>query len=190
MLKFIKKHWPLLGLFILFALIAFYLVNSDRKSITDTLLENILPEEGVVLKDIQFAQENPDKGISWTLNAGEMRSSTDKKYISFHNFLLKVKYKNRPPLELKGDKGNYSRESHEINLLGNLDGVSEDGYRIITDKIKINENSGQINTDSHVKIFGPFFSIEGQGLLIDHKKETLKILSNVTTKINMEPLTK
>ena len=85
---------------------------------------------------------------------------------------------------LKGEKGDYSRDSGRINLRGNLQGTSSDGYRVVTDQILINENTGLLNTDGHVKIFGPFFSIEGQGLSIDVEKETVKILSKVTSVIN------
>ena len=66
----------------------------------------------------------------------------------------------------------------------NLKGTSSDGYRIITDQILINEKTGRLSTDRRVKIFGPFFSIEGQGLSIDVEKETVKILSNVTSVID------
>ena len=184
MRRFIKRQWPLLGLCILLAVVALYLLKSDKKAIRETIFEEILPDEGLVIKGFQYNQENPDKGVSWALDAEEMRSSDNNNLISFHDFLLTVKAENRPSIELKGEKGDYSRDSGKINLRGNLKGASSDGYRIITDQILINEKTGRISTDRHVKIFGPFFSIEGQGLSIDVEKETVKILSNVTSVIN------
>jgi len=38
-----------------------------------------------------------------------------------------------------------------------------------------------------VKISGAFFSVEGTGLFLDLGKETMQILSNVTTLIHGEP---
>jgi LPS export ABC transporter protein LptC len=185
---FIRKQWPLLGLCILLVVVALYLVKSDKKAIRETLFEEILPDEGLVIKGFQYNQENPDKGIKWALDAEEMRSSSDNNLISFHDFLLTVKSENRPSFELKGEKGDYSRDSGKINLRGNLYGASSDGYRIVTSQILINENTGLLNTDGHVKIFGPFFSIEGQGLIIDVENETIKILSNVTSVINEDSI--
>jgi len=164
--------------------VALYLLKSDKEAIRETIFEEILPEEGLVIRGFQYNQENPDEGIRWALDAEEMRSSDNNNLISFHDFLLTLKAKNQPSIELKGEKGDYSRDSGKINLRGNLKGASSDGYRIITDQILINEKTGRISTDRHVKIFGPFFSIEGQGLSIDVEKETVKILSNVTSVIN------
>lgn len=184
MRRFIKRQWPLLGLCILLVVVALYLLKSDKEAIRETIFEELLPDEGLVIKGFQYNQENPDKGVRWALDAEEMRSSDNNNLISFHEFLLTVKAKNRPSIELKGEKGDYSRDSGKIHLRGNLEGTSSDGYRIITDQILINEKTGQLSTDRHVKIFGPFFSIEGQGLSMDVEKETVKILSNVTSVIN------
>ena len=185
----IKKQLPLLGLGILLAVVATYLVKSDKKVVRETVFEELLPEEGLVIKGFQYNQENPDKGITWVLDAGEMRSSGDNNLISFHQFRLKLKAKNRPSFDLKGEQGNYSRDSGEIILQGNLEGISGDGYKLVTDQILINEKSGQVQTERPVKISGPFFSIEGLGLFIDLEKETLKILSDVTSTLKPEHLT-
>ena len=127
--------------------------------------------------------------MTWSLDAKEMRSSEDENSISFNDFRLMVKPKDRPVIELTGEKGNYSRNSGEINLWGNLKGISGNGYSIVTDHILINEKSRQLTTDRPVVISGPFFSINGQGLLVDLEKETLKILANVTAIIDEESVT-
>ena len=189
MRHFIKRQWPILGLCILMVVVALYLLKSDKKAIRETIFEEVLPDEGLVIKGFQHNQENPDKGVRWALDAEEMRSSDNNNLISFHEFLLTVKAKDRPSIELKGEKGDYFRDSGNIDLRGNLKGTSSDGYRIITDQILINEKTGQLSTDWPVKIFGPFFSIEGQGLSIDVEKETVKILSNVTSVINEGQIT-
>lgn len=191
MKQLLKKQWPILGLCTLLAVVAFYLYESREEIIRETIFEALVPPgEGLILKDIQYAQEDPEKGMTWALDASEMRSSGDKNSISFSGFLLKVHSKNRPSFELKGDQGDYSRDSGKINLRGNLEGISSDGYRFLTDQIQINEKSELLRSDRPVKIFGPFFSVEGRGLHVDLKKEKLKILSNVTAVINMEHVTK
>lgn len=185
----IKKQLPLLGVGILLAVVAIYLVKSDMTVVRETIFEEMLPEEGLVIKGFQYNQENPDKGVTWALDAGEMRSSGNNNLISFSQFRLTLKAKDRPSFELKGEKGNYSRESGEIILEGDLKGVSEDGYRLVTDQILINEKLGQIRTERPVKISGPSFSIEGLGMFMDLKKETLKILSDVTSTLKTEHFT-
>jgi hypothetical protein len=45
-----------------------------------------------------------------------------------------------------------------------------------------------LTTEDHVEITGPFFSIAGQGLRLDLEKETVRILSGVTTLIDGKSL--
>ncbi len=182
----IKKQLPLLGVGILLAVVAIYLVKSDMKVVRETIFEEILPEEGLVIQGFQYNQENPDKGITWVLDAGEMRSSGDNKLISFYQFRLTLKAKDRPSFDLTGEQGSYSRDSGEITLQGNLEGISGDGYKLVTDQVLINEKSGQIRTESPVKISGPSFSVEGLGMSIDLERETLKILADVSSTLKTE----
>ena len=170
------------------AAVAFYLVRSGKEFIQDPLIRGVMSGEGVKLKDIQYTQDDPDKGLKWVLNAGEVRFSEDRKSIFFKDFHLKVIPENRPFFELKGRKGDYLRDSGEINLWGDLEGFSGNGYRIVTEHLMINEKLGHVSTDEPVKVFGPFFSVSGKGLIMDLEKESAKILSDVTTTIEQESL--
>jgi len=185
----LKRHWPLLGLGMLLAVVAFYLLKSGKGG-GETAIKEIIMGEGLMLKDIHYAQDNPEKGILWALDAQEMKSSGDKSLISFKGFRLKVQPKDGPPTELTGAKGDYSRDSGEINLWGNLEGVSGNGFKVTADHLLIHEKSGKITSDKPVKMMGPGFTVEGQGLFFDLKNETLKILSSVTATIEKEAIAK
>jgi LPS export ABC transporter protein LptC len=180
MTSFLKRQWPLFGLGVLVAVVGFYLVKSGKEVFQEPFFEEIMSEGGLKLKDIHYTHDDPDEGLKWILDASEVRFSADKKSILFHDFRLTMEPESRVFLELKGNRGDYSRDSGEINLWGNLEGSSENGYRIVTEHILINERSGHLSTDKAVKIFGPFFSVAGQGLIVDLGKKRLKILSDVT----------
>jgi len=188
MKRSLLRQWPLIGLGLVLAAVAFYLVRSGKEFIQDPLIRGVMSGEGVKLKDIQYTQDDPDKGLKWVLNAGEVRFSEDRKSIFFKDFHLKVIPENRPFFELKGRKGDYLRDSGEINLWGDLEGFSGNGYRIVTEHLMINEKLGHVSTDEPVKIFGPFFSVSGKGLIMDLEKESAKILSDVTSTIEQESL--
>ena len=186
MKSFLKRQWPLIGLGLMLASVAFYLLKSGKELIHEPLVKAIISGGGVKLKDIQYVQDDPDKGLKWVLDAREVRLSEDKK--SIHDFHLKVEPQNRPFFKLKGSRGDYSRDTGEINLWGNLEGFSDNGYKILTDHLLISETSGHVSTDKPVKIFGPFFSVTGQGLFVDLVKERLQILSDVVTHLDQVPL--
>jgi len=188
MINLLKKQWPLVGLAILLVIVAFYVLRSGKEIIQNSLIKEIVPGEGLKLKDIHFSQDDPDKGLKWVLDAKEVRFSGDRSSVYFNDFQLRVEPENRPFLRVKGKRGDYSRDSGEINLWGDLEGFSGDGYRIVTEHILINEKLRYLSTEKPVKIFGSFFSVKGRGLFIDLEKERVKIASNVTATVNKESL--
>lgn len=188
MKNFLKRQWPLLGLGLLLVTIALYLVRSGRELIQAPLLKDVMSGEGIKLKDIQYAQNDPNKGLKWVLDASEVRFSEDKNTVFFNDFHLRLEPENRPFFELKGNRGDYSRDSGNINLWGDLDGVSGNGYRIVTEHLMINEKRRQVNTEKPVRISGPFFTVAGRGLFVDLEQERIKVLSDVTTVLDREPL--
>ena len=179
---FLKKQWPLLGLGAVLVLVSFYLIRSGKEIIKKPIL-NEIASQGVNLKDIHYVHDDQDEGMKWVLDAVEVRFSKGRDNIIFNDFVLTVEPKNRPWFKLKGKKGDYSRDSGEIELWGDLEGYSGNGYRFIAEHLLINEKNSYLSTHKPVQIFGPFFSVEGLGLFFDFKKENLKILSNVTATI-------
>lgn len=166
--------------------VSFYLTRGWNEILQGRILTNILSEEGIKLENINYTQNSPDDGMKWNLDAKEVKFSKDRQFISFRDFRLKLEPENRPSVELEGKRGDYDRNSGEINLHGDLVGHTNDGYRIITQHILYKHKEGLLKTDEPVKIMGPFFSIAGRGLYLNLEKETLRIISGVTTSIYRE----
>ena len=189
MIILLKKYWPLIAIGALLIVVSFYLLKPSKEVVQGPVEEVSSPKEGLNLKDIHYTQDDPEARIKWVLDAKEVNFSEDRNVIIFHDFRLEVAPEDKPWFKLNGQKGEYSRDSGDMKLWGNLEGSSQNGYRITTELIQINEKQGHMKTDKPVKIFGPFFSVKGRGLFIDLEKETVEILSNVTTIISEESLT-
>jgi len=187
MKSFLKRHWPLIGLVILAVTVVFFIIKAGWWVIQEPILKEVMSGEGLKLKDIHYTHDDPDDKIKWVLDATEVRFSGDRKFFSFRDFSLKIEPEERPHFELKGKKGDYSRESGKINLWGNLRGKTGNGYRIFTEHLLFMEKKGKLSTEKPVKIIGPFFSITGRGLLAELDQEVLKILDDVTTVVKEEP---
>lgn len=164
------------------------MMGAQKEIIKESLLSDMVGGEGLKLKNVSYAQNDPSQGMRWTLDAKEVKFSKDKTFISFKDFQLKLRPQNRPTVELKGKKGDYDRNSGEINLRGDLQASTDNGYRIITEHILYKEKEGYLKTEEPVRILGPFFSVAGRGLYYNPEKETLKIHSDVTTRIAKESL--
>jgi len=186
MKKFFKRQWPLIALALLLAVVGLYLSQGLKSPIKGPVIKEILSGEGLQLKDIHYVQDNPDEGLKWILDAKEVTFSEDRSSIAFQEFQLKVEPRNRSPIRLKGEKGDYAKDTGVINLRGNLELSSEDGFRMVTDQVRIHEKRRHLRTDQPVKIFGPSFSISGRGLFLDLDRERLQVLSDCKTVIKKE----
>lgn len=148
----------------------------------------INPEESLKLQDIHLAETTPDRGLKWVLDASEGKISKDQRIISFTNFRLRLEPENRPKVALEGKRGEYDKHSGNLSLSGGLKGQMDTGYVITTEEAIFRQKQGDLETDKPVKIIGPFFSVEGRGLYVNVKDETLKILSEVKTTIRDDSL--
>lgn len=153
-------------------------IEEEPKS-TDTVVE-----KGVdLMENISLTGGDSDKGVKWVLKAKKIESSDNQAAYSGIDFRV-MKLDDGAWIELKAEEGDYDRNSDEITLRRNVNGQTEDGYRFVTDHLLYNEEKGSIETDAPVKIFGPFFTISGQGLDFNLEEGVLKILADVTTHID------
>ena len=160
--------------------VAFYLLRFGSSGVRETIVEQITDGEGIKLQDIEYTQDDPERGMKWVLRAKEVNITDNNSFVTFSDFKLRLDPENRSSLSLKGERGEYSRESGDIELTGDLEGVSA-GYTIRSEKVLINEKTGKMISSEPVKIVGSFFSVEGTGFTADLKTETIKILSDVKT---------
>lgn len=163
--------------------VLFYLFEGRSNIVRKPLPADVGSEEGISLKDIHLTQQGPDEIMKWTLDAKEVKFSLDRQMVSFNQFYLKLEARDKPSMELTGQKGDFNRKSGEIMLRGALRGYSDRGYEIMTEQVVYRQKLGSLETEHHVRIKGPSFSLEGQGLTLDLKKEVLRINAKVTARI-------
>jgi LPS export ABC transporter protein LptC len=177
-----------LGLGIMLAWAVSYLVMSGKEVVGNRLLSELLPEEGLKLKDIHYTQDDSAHGLKWVLDAKEVTLTGDNESASFRDFFLLLESKERSPVRVSGKKGSFNRTTGVMELWGDIEARSEDGYCFSTDHLIFNQKTGIITTESAVEVSGPFFSVEGQGLFVDLNQKELKVISNVTTRVHEKAL--
>ena len=138
------------------------------------------------MRNIHYAQNDPDEGVRWILDAEEGSMSKDMRYISLKNFQFSLEPESGVAIKIRGKSGDYDNRSNTIHLRGDLHGSTEDGYEIITQHIMLNQKEAYLKTDEPVQIIGPFFSVKGKGLFLDMNLKVLRILSEVTMVIDGE----
>lgn len=180
------KYLPLAGIIILFMAIGYFLIKAGYKGGNNAVLNEVLPEAGLTIKNFHSSQDDPDEGTSFVLDADEGTYSQDKQRVMLNNFRLKLELSNSASMEIKGNRADYDTNSKVINLSGNLQGNSSDGFKIFTEHLTYKQKEGVLKTDEPVRITGPFFSMTGKGLLCYPEKEQFEIISDVTTLIEQD----
>ena len=189
MKKLFKKHWPLIVIGALLVVVGIYLFDVRKKPVVKQVVQaEPATEEGIKLKNIHYTQEDPDKNLTWLLDAKEVTFSKNRQFMTFKDFRLRIESKDRPAIEIEGDRGDYDKNTQVITLRGDLLGTMEDGYKIVTERAVYRGKEGYLTSDAPVTIHGPLFSIQGVGLYFNPEKETLKIKSNVITSIRDKEL--
>ncbi|MBW1785571.1 MAG: LPS export ABC transporter periplasmic protein LptC [Deltaproteobacteria bacterium] len=170
----------------LVGVVAFYLIQSGDNGLHEPDMDGVEAGEGLKLKDIHYTHDDADEGMKWILDAEEVSFSSDRNSMVFRDFKLRVEPESEQWVEMKGNRGEYSRDSGDIKLWGDLVGRSQGGYRFSTERLHINEKTRQARTDDVVEITGPLFSVRGKGLFADLNEERVEILSDVTSTLKQE----
>lgn len=185
MKRFVKRHWPLVGVGVLLLVVVFYFARAGKDFVkTAALIKDVISGKGVRLEDIHYRQDDPDEKIKWVLDAKEVRFSEDRKIIRFFEFYLEVEAEGRPGFSLRGQRGIYYKEKGKIELRGKLDGTYGTKYRFLTESVVINEKKGTVNNEVPVEILGPLFTVKGKGLFADLSGKRIKILSDVVATLD------
>jgi len=188
MKKIFKKQWPLLGIGALILFVAVNVFLAQRGFISGSDSSEKGGREGFRFKDIHYEHSDPDAKVTWLLDALEVTTSKDRRFMSFRNFRLQVRPQDKSHVELTGENAEYDRETGEVVLQGDLKGKTDNGYTFETESAVYNQKKGDLRTDEPVVISGPMFFVRGRGMSFDVNRKILRIHSDVTTSVKREIL--
>jgi LPS export ABC transporter protein LptC len=182
-----KRYLPIAGIVILFVILGYFLVKSPGgKGINKTTISELPPDAGLTGKTLHIVEDHPEEGYRFVLDADQAASSQNEERITLNGVGLRFERKNGLTMEIKGAHGDFNKSLNEISLKGDVQGSSSEGYSISTEDIVFNQKEGVLKTDEPVKMLGPFFSVSGRGLRFYPGKETLRIISNATTMLELK----
>ncbi len=142
-----------------------------------------LPEGLMMIMDqgIRFSEIKGDK-VSWTIEAVAIRYYQDEERIT----LDKPRVKMYPPeggeVKVTGNSGEFFRLSGDMDLIGSVEGSSDLGYTMTTDRLHYSESEKTISTDAPVLIKSDDMSLNGKGLVFDIESQQLSISKGVRIK--------
>ena len=190
MVTFMKKvpvaTWPIVGIFFLLVIVAFFLFKVQHLGMVSSKIPQLIPGESLKISDIKYSQDYKDGGGKWELRAKEGHFFDNDQFMALKDVLLTLDSFNKTSYTIKGNEGNYFRKSGTIILKGDVLGRSATGYHIETTLLTYRQEDNEVETDEPVKIIGPFFQVKGDGLYIDLSKKKFMVKKNVCTTFNGE----
>lgn len=173
--------WPVAGIFFLLIITAFFLFKVPHLIMVSPITSSLVPRESLKISDIKYSQDYKNDKGKWELKAKEARFFNKSQIVALKDVFLKLNSFKKTSFTIKGDEGDYFRESGEIILKGDVMGRSADGYQIETSLLIYRQKDESMETDKSIKIIGPFFEVDGDGLYVDLKRNKLKVKKNVFT---------
>jgi len=178
--------WPIVGIFFLLVIVAFFLFKVQHLGMVSLKTPHLTPGESLKISDIKYSQDYKDGGGKWELRAKEGHFFDNDQFMALKDVLLTLDSFNKTSYTIKGNEGNYFRKSGTIILKGDVLGRSATGYHIETSLLTYRQEDNEVETDEPIKIIGPFFQVKGDGLYIDLSKKKFMVKKNVCTTFNGE----
>jgi LPS export ABC transporter protein LptC len=178
------KIWPIGGIFFLLLVGAFFIFKVPQVDVESPAPSGLEAGESLRLSEINYSQDYKNGTRKWELRAKEGCFRNKDQMLSLKDVSLRLDPAKTTSFTIKGNEGDYCRESGRIVLRGEVVGRSDDGYLLETSLLAFSEKEECIETESAIRVSGPFFHVKGDGLVIDMRRKTFTVKGNVCTTFN------
>jgi len=180
--KVLRVIWPIVGVFFLLIIAAFFLFKIPHLVMVSSTKSSLIPKGSIKICDIKYSQDYKNGEGKWELNAKEGHFFNKSQIVALKDVSLRLdSFKKKTSFTIKGNEGDYFRESGEIILRGDVMGRSANGYQIETSLLIYRQKDESVETDEPITLIGPFFKVKGYGLYVDLKGKKLIVKKDVFT---------
>lgn len=160
------------------------IVEQKKRDLVERGLE-VLPEVAQRIKD--FRRVKIEKGRkSWEVAAEDARYFEDKDLIVVTKPVVEWYLDDGRTVGLRGSEGQIRLEDRDlsrVDVKGDIE-VSLAAYRLRTEDATYDRSRGLITSDDPVEFFGKNLDAKGDGMEADLDRQTVKLLRNVTMRID------
>jgi len=184
MKKIRARLWPIGGIFFLLLIGAFFVCRVPHLDMESPVSSSLKTGESLRLSEINYSQDYRNGEKKWELRAKEGCFRNKNQMLSLKDVSLQLDPAKTTSFTIKGNEGDYYRESGKIVLRGEVVGRSDNGYLLETSLLAFSERNECVETDSGISVTGPFFHVKGDGLVIDLRRKTVTVKGNVCTTLD------
>lgn len=177
------KYLILLGIVLILFYVSFNLwQRSNKREMADEVKSTALlrNNEDMRLEEIHLVEEKYGKR-TWELEAKQINQYQDRNVLILKDIKAKIYLKDGKIFNISGTEGRFYQDSKNMELSGNVELHSSDGYRLKTDSLFFDNSKKKISTEDFVEIEDGKVNIRGKGLVIDIEAKVFKLLGQVKT---------
>lgn len=131
------------------------------------------------LKDMSYGYTNKNNEKEWELRAAKVEYFKDQKLVKLEDIDVTLYRSNGQIYKLSGKHGELNIDTQNISVEGAVRGSMPDNTQFATESFYYDNNKRIITTRDKVFITRDTFSMEGVGMVINVKEETIALLDKV-----------
>jgi len=133
------------------------------------------------LEKIRFVEEKQGRK-TWELEAKLIHQYQDQNTMVLEDVRVTFYTKEGRSFVISGKKGKVHQDSKDMELVGDVELASSDGYLLKTHSISYRHSERKATTSDPVEIEGKEIQVAGKGMLVDMEAKVIKVLRQVKTR--------
>lgn len=131
------------------------------------------------VKDVSYGYTNKNNEKEWELRAAKAQYFKDQKLVKLEDIDVTLYRPNGQVYKLTGKHGELNIDTQNIIVQGAVKGSMPDNTQFATESFSYDNNKRIVTTRDKVFITRDTFSMEGVGMVVNVKEETLALLDKV-----------
>ncbi len=137
-----------------------------------------LPKADIILSRVRFVDTRGGHR-DWIVESHHAQLFKDKNLAVFEGVHVTFFGKDGREMHLYSNRGELDTETRAMEARGDVRGRSADGLQFFTSALHYDDDKREITTSAPVKILGSGYETQGVGMVVDLKKESLRLLNQV-----------
>ena len=160
------------------SLSVFLAIRMIGKSPEKALLKILSDKVDLEVKNVHFTEVG-DSGMNWEITADTARYRKKENLAIFERMTVRLVMSGGETYVMTGDRGLYHTASRDMEIEGNVEIVSENGDRLVTDRLRYRNAEKRIETDRPVVMENPTVRISGVGMIFSLDQKKVSLLAKV-----------
>lgn len=126
-----------------------------------------------------YLTEEKEGKKQWELNADKAEIINSEGITRLKNIDMNIFQKGGDGITVSADRGVIQNDSNDIELIGNIEVLNQDGYKLKTESLKWLSEQKKVLSDKDVEITGEDLNITGKKMTVDVENKIFEISGGI-----------